>query len=270
MVAIVDTSGKQYVLGKGQVFFDQFPAGTVVTSTTRGTGELYLGNTPEYTLTQSANKLDHFDSDAGVKQLDSSVQLDITRNIKMMCDNINAANLALFFQGQTSTVTQTSQVGVVETLTVLRGRHYQLGMSASQAAGARKIANVVVKTGSPGFATTVTATGNYQVDVDLGRIFIEPASVGIADNTIIQVTYDNVASTREQIISGNAAVYGALRFVANNPNGTQRDHYYPYVMLQPNGDFALKGDTWQQVGFSAHVLLKSASIPAGIIDGRAI
>lgn len=267
MPITANLNGKNYVLGKGQVFFDQFASGVAVDANTRGSGERYLGNTPEYVVSSSGNKVDHFDSDSAIKVKDSSVQLDSNRNGKMTCDNINAANLGLWFMGSSAILTQAGAVGQVETLTVNKGAFYQIGVSATSPAGVRKISNVVVKSGSPGFLTVVAALNNYEVDLDRGRLYIESNAVAITDGMIIQVTYDLVASTREQILSGSNAIYGALRFVSNNPSGAQRDHYYPYVMLSPNGDHALKGDTWQQIQFNFEILQKASNIPHAIIDG---
>lgn len=270
MPITANQNSKNYVLGKGQVFFDQFAAGTVVTAATRGIGERYLGNTPEYTVSTSANKVDHFDSDSAVKQKDASVQLDLNRTGKMTCDNLNANNIAMWFQGSNGIITQAGVVAQNETLTVKKGYYYQLGVSTSQPAGVRNISNVVVKSGSPGFLTTVASASNWEFDAATGRVFILSDAVAIADDTILQFTYDIVASTREQILSGSNPIYGSLRFVANNPVGANHDHYYPYVMLQPNGDHALKGDVWQQIGFSFEVLVKASNIPAAIIDGRPV
>src|SRR5512140_3635238 len=112
MAITADLNGKNYILGKGQVLFDQFASGAAVTATTRGVGERYLGNTSAFSVNQASDVLDHFDSDAGVKVLDSSVQLSVNRTGKMVCDNLNAANVALFFQGAASTVTQVGATGV--------------------------------------------------------------------------------------------------------------------------------------------------------------
>jgi len=43
----------------------------------------------------------------------------------------------------------------------------------------------------------------------------------------------------------------------------------PYVKLMPNGDFALKGDEWQQLSFNIEVL-KKGTLEAVYMDGRAV
>lgn len=262
-----DLNSKNYVLGKGQVFFDRFANGVSVTGATVGEGERYFGNAPSFSTSSSAENLDHFSSEGGLKTKDSSVQLSLNRTGKMTCDNINAENIALFFQGSTSTMTQASATGVVHTVTAAKkGRFYQLGASASLPTGHRKVSNVVVKKGA-GFTTTVVATGNYEVDTDLGRIYIESNAANIADEDI-QITYDVAATTYEHILSANNAIYGAIRFVANNPQGTNRDYYFPYVKLAPDGDYSLIGDDWQSIGFTFEILKKASNIESAYIDGR--
>lgn len=268
MAINADLNGKQYTLGKGRIFFDRYPTGVTINASTQGEGERYIGNTPEFTTSSSSESLDHFDSDSGIKTKDDSVQLSFDRTGKLVTDNISSENLALLFLGSTSTLTQTAQTAQVTSIaSAKRGRFYQLGVSESLPQGVRKVSNVVVKKGA-GFTTTVAAAGNYQVDLDLGRIYIEVNSADINDIPL-QVTFDVAASTREAIISGSTPIYGALRLVADNPKGANRDYYFPYVKLTPDGDYALKGEEWQQIGFQFEMLKKATSIEAAYVDGRA-
>lgn len=265
-----DLGGKNYTLGRGKVFFDRFAANTAVNANTRGEGERYLGNTPEFSTTSSVENLDHYDSDGGVKTKDSSVQLSLDRSGAFTCDNISVENMSLFFQGDASTLTQTAATAVVEVLNdVKQSRFYQLGVSTSTPSGVRKVTNVVVKKGV-GYTTTVTQAGNYEVDEVTGRIYILPASADIPNDTDIQVTYDIQASTRDIVVSKNQSIYGAIRFVSENPVGPNRDIYLPYVKLSPDGDYQLKGDDWQVMGFQIEILKKASNIEAIYVDGRPV
>lgn len=262
-----DLGGKSYVLGKGRVFFDRYPNGVTIAATTQGEGERYFGNTPEFTTTSSAESLDHFSSEGGLKTKDDSVQLSLDRTGKMTVDNISADNIALFFLGTKSAVAQTAQTGLITLVTAAqRGRFYQLGVSATDPAGLRNVKNVVVKKGVA-FGTTVTAAGNYQVDTELGRVYVEADAPDI-DNVEIQITFDTDASSREQVVSGSDPIYGALRFVSDNPKGANRDYYFPYVKLAPDGDYALKGEEWMSIGFTFDILKKADNIQSAYIDGR--
>ena len=267
MPITADLNGKNYTLGRGRVFFDRFPNNVVVNALTKGDGFRYLGNTPEFSTTSEAETLDHFDSDQGIKTKDASVQLQLTRSGSFTCDNIDAENIALFFMGDADTLTQAAATGVIDTFTgARRGRFLQLGVTEANPSGVRKVSNVVVKKGA-GFTTVVAMSGNYEVDADLGRIYIEADAPGI-DNVDIQITYDVAASTREQVISGSTPIYGSLHFVSENTVGVKRDYLIPYVKLSPSGDYNLKGDEWQSMTFDFEVLKKGANVADMYIDGR--
>ena len=47
------------------------------------------------------------------------------------------------------------------------------------------------------------------------------------------------------------------------------DYFFPAVSLSPNGDFALKGDEWQQIPLNVEIL-KGATNEAIYADGRAV
>lgn len=265
-----DLGGKQYTLGRGRVFFDRFPNNIAVTALTRGDGERYLGNTPEFSTSSESEDLEHFDSDSGVRVKDSAVQLTLNRSASFVCDNISSENIALYFLGDATSLTQASAAGVSEIMpsaNIKRGRFIQLGVTELRPSGIRSITNVTIRKGA-GFTTVIPLSGNYEIDEARGRIYIEPTSPDIPDNTSIQITYDVQATTREQVVSKSQSIYGSLRFVADNPTGPNRDYFYPYVKLSPDGDYNLKGDEWLQMGFTVEVLKKSSNVDAVYIDGQ--
>lgn len=270
MPITADLGGKNYVLGRGKVFFDRFPTGVSVSATLQGLGERYFGNTPEFSTSAEAEDLEHFDADQGVKTKDDSAQLTMSRNGSFTCDNVNRENVALYFLGTASTITQASATGVISVIdSAGPGKFYQVGVSVSLPAGMRNITNVVVAKGAS-FVTNVPAAGNWQVDEDLGRIYVLEDSADIPEGTEIQITFDTLASTREQIVSSSNSIYGAIRFVSDNPKGSNRDYYFPYVKLSPDGDYNLKGDDWQSMGFTMEVLKKASNIEAVYIDTRGV
>lgn len=83
-----------YVVGRGRLFFGQFKA-----STRTPRQQLYFGNTPELSLSQSEDTLDHFSSEGGVRVKDASVTLQNDSSGSFSCDNISPENLALWFLG---------------------------------------------------------------------------------------------------------------------------------------------------------------------------
>lgn len=245
---------KSYTLGKGEVYFDQ------------GSGERYFGNTTEFNITIESENLDHFDSDNGIRVKDDSVVLEITRSGSLVTDNMAKENLALFFLGDLSTVTQTATPVVGEALgNVKKGFFYQIGKTTSNPQGVRGVTAVTV-TKAP--STTLVLNTDYTLDAALGRIRILETSVTVSDNDSLTVSYTPTANTRDRIATSNSAsLTGSLRFVAKNPKGVNRDFYIPNVTLRPEGDFALKGDDWQTAGFSVEIG-QNAGQAAIYIDGR--
>jgi len=260
-----DTDNKNYTLGRGEVYIELYPANATINEYTKGLGERYIGNTPEFSTSQSSETLDHYDSDKGVKEKDASVQLSQDRTGSFTTDNINSDNTALQFLGTKATLTQVSATGVTETLTAFKSRYLQLGKSVSNPTGVRKttVTGVTLAVGG----TTVQQAGNYEVDDELGRVYIPKGST-IGDNIDIVVTYNVAASTRTQVVSSSNAIYGALHFIGRNPVGPNKDYYFPYVKIAPDGDYALKGDDWQTIGFTFDIL-KKGTMEAVYIDGRA-
>lgn len=141
--------------------------------------------------------------------------------------------------------------------------------------GGNAIATTEVGTGTSFASATLTggtgtgyaATTDYLVDTATGKIDIVPGG-GIADGADITVTFSVLASTRNRIISGSTPVEGAVRYVADNPKGENFDYLLPYVKITPNGDYALKGDEWQQIPFNMEALKPSDGREAIYMDGR--
>lgn len=253
-------ANKQYTLGRGRIYFDAFPANTKTK-----TGERYFGNTPSFSLTIESESLDHFDSDAGIRVKDDSALLELNRTGSFTTDNIDPENVALFLLGTASTLAQGAGAVVDEAIAdVKKDRYYQIGVSAGLPAGVRDISLVTVKVG----AATKTAGTDYTVDTTLARVYIVPSGT-IIDGDDILVSYTKAATSRVQIITAaNATIDGALRFEATNPKGTLLDYYMPYVRLSPNGEYALKGDEWQQMSFNLDIQKLNDTTESIYVDGR--
>ncbi len=261
-----------YTLGRGELYFARRDPTTGLLK-----GERYLGNTPEFNLTFESEDLEHFSSDRGIKELDKSVILQITRSGSLITDNINPENVALFFFGSTDALTVaqatvTDEVVGPAGIGVEIGMFYQLGMTSNNPTGARKI--IYPGTAGTTFAlkkgaTTLVSGTDYILNAEKGRIeFLDGGAVADGDTTI-KATYSVAASVRTRIISGSSPVDGALRFIAYNPVGENIDYYLPSVSLSPNGDYALKGDEWQQIPFNVKVL-KPANGEALYAEGSAV
>lgn len=267
--------GKEYVIGKGKLYFDKFAPGSKI-----GTGERYLGNSPELSMSQAVETLDHIDADEGLNVKDESITIsnDLTGTIKL--DSIENENLQLWFGGITSKATIVAATAVVDAdQTVLRGRNYQIGVSEDTPTGTRKITNVLISKVTPGtlpadppVVTPILPAdydGNFEIDLERGRFYVEIDAPDVTDNTVLRVTYDQEGVSRVTTIARGDEIRGALRFESKNPVGNQHDYFWPYIKLTSNGDYALKGDTWQEMSFNFEVLKKDSSTERLYIDSTA-
>lgn len=252
--------GNNYVVGRGKVYFDRFKNGS-----NNKTGEMYFGNTPEFTINTDTETLEHYSSEGGMRVMDASVLLEASQGGSFTCDNINEDNLALWFLGDLEVTAQTQQTGAKEVFNpIMRGRYYQLGTSDVNPTGVRNVTNfqmvkadasIAISTGSGDItsiegATVVTPGGNYEIDLALGRIYVEPDSPDLAGNVQIAVQYDVEEQNRTTIIGKSNMIYGALRMISDNPVGLNKNYFFPKVSISPDGDYALKGDDWQVMSFT--------------------
>lgn len=252
-------SKKNFVLGRGKLYFDQF-----VTGTETLTGERYIGSTPTFGLTVTTEKKEHYSAEENLREKDASVTTQIDYMGNFTTDNIDQDNIAMFFLGTKAVLTQAAQPAEVDNLTVKPGRYYQLGQSPVLITGKRNV--TVASVTNVGGATIFAANTDFVVDAAMGRIEILETGT-IPDDSVIVVTYAVAAYTRNQVVSGSNLIYGALRFIAFNGQGDNQDYYMPKVNLNPNGEYALKGEDWQQIGFGTEIL-RRGDAPHILVDGR--
>lgn len=255
---------ENYTLGRGELNFDKFAPGT-----RNKTGERYLGNTPELNMSTESENLEHFNSDRGIRVKDKSVLLEKSDSGSFICDEMSNENVALWFLADVSVRTQASAASVVQNIAanrVLPGTYIQLGESQANPTGVRGITFTTLTSDPVG--TTYVLNTDYTVDLALGRLYIVPGGAIDGTDPLI-ATYATLANTREQIIvsADGSSIEGSLRFVSYNPAGPRKDYYWPYVQLRADGDYALKGDEWQQLTF-AFDILKLDGYASQYIDGR--
>ena len=125
---------KNYVLGSGELYFAPFAPGTRVPLA----GQEYFGNTTEVNLTVESEMLDHYDTDHGIRQKDDSVLLEKNMSGSFITDHISPKNIAKWFTGTSSVVTQVSALASAETFdSVVPGGRYQIGRSPTNPSGLR-------------------------------------------------------------------------------------------------------------------------------------
>jgi hypothetical protein len=254
-----------YTLGRGKIYFARFQDGTQLPASF-----MYIGNTPEFNLTIESEELEHYSSDEGIREKDDSVPLEVTRTGSLITDNIDPENVALFFFGEAETVSQSALTTQSDTFaSIIAGRSYQLGVTAGNPVGVRGIAPSTYSAEISGGGTGLVEGTDYELDRDNGLIHFLDTSIVAVDGVSIDVDYDLAAMSYERVISGSEPVEGAMKYVAFNPKGTNFDYHLPYVKVTPNGDFALKGDEWQQIPFSIEAL-KPTNAEAIYMNGRPV
>lgn len=255
---------KNYVLGKGKLYFSRFAPGTNV-----GSGFRYFGNTTEFNITVESETLDHFDSDEGVNVKDASVQTQLNRTGTIATDNISEENLALFIMGSIADVVQVATPVTGEAINggsaLVGGMFYQIGESISNPTGVRGIGSVTVTKDPGGTPAAAVLNTDYTIDTDLGLLYVVEG--GGLDGVDAEIDYTPVANTRKRVATNAESIYGALKFVSTNPQGKHKDVFIPSVQLTANGDWALKGDDWQNIGFNLSVN-QLVGYEGMYIDGR--
>ena len=256
------------VLGAGRVYFNRFPDPAVKLE---GTGERYLGNTPEFNLAIEIEKIEHFNSDDGIRTKDRTAVTAVNRTGSISCDNISMDNVALFFMGEVKKVTQTATAVVGEKIPaakLAKDRYYQLGQTAANPPGVRDVTQVTIKSDESSGATTYTAGTDYVLDAKRGRFHI-PSTSSIDVTKGLAIDYTPTANTRDRVISSGQRIEGSLRFEARNGMGENKDYYMPYVSLTANGDYALKGEDWQVMSFNLEILKLNDNTESIYVDGVA-
>jgi hypothetical protein len=249
-----------YVVGAGKLFFNKFLTGTKTLSG----GSRYLGNSPELTSSQNEDKLDHYNSDSGIKVKDASITLQNDLTLGFSLDDISPENLALWYRGEVESNVIAGGAVVGESHTAALGTYLQLGLTPGNQIGAKNVSAVSVKIG----VTVVAAAGNYEVDPVTGRVLVLDDAADIDDGDVLLIDYTAAAGTEEIVIAAGTVIEGRLEFFADNRAGENRDYLWPYVQISPDGDFALKGDDWQSMTFTVDVLTLNDSVERQYIVKR--
>lgn len=243
-------AAQNIVLGAGYVHFAPYD--------TAGDpqGRRYLGDTPGFSITGSTERAEKFSSDGPIAERLADVTTRVERSASITLDNISEDNLALFLMGDAKEISQTAGSVTDERHTVDQGKWYQLGSGAGDFVGARDVSSVVVNTDPDGTPTAMTEGTDYEVNLDLGLLYIIPGG-GIAASAAeeIGVDYDEAEATWDQVVTSNLGpVDGLLYFRADNAEGANRDVLVPKCTLTPSGDMAWKSrDTFMSMQFDVRI-----------------
>jgi len=135
--------------------------------------------------------------------------------------------------------------------------------------------NVIILVQDDGDAVTYEAgiegTGNYQVLTDMkdgtiGRILINTDQTSptaeIVEGDVLHITYGFFDATYTEVRAfKETQIEGKLRFVSDNPAGTQQELEIWRCSLTPSGDTAMIGDDWSTLGFTGEILKDETGHP---------
>lgn len=256
---------KNYTLGAGKLYFDRFGENDVPT------GEFYIGNTTSLTGSTDETREEHYSADEKSRAKDASVVTQADMTVGFTTDDIQPENLAMLWKGTAEVLAVGAITSTTENITVNRGRWYQIGVSPTAPTGARSltVSAVTDDAGSPVAIPGGNGGANYELDLELGRIYIKDDAPDVADGDIIKVTYTAAAHSRTVIISKGETIRGSLRYIADNTTGENRDDYWPLVEISPDGDYEFKADSWQEMSFTCEVL-KADGLERHYVDGRPV
>lgn len=256
---------KNIVLGAGHIYFDPFDTDG------NPTGECYLAETSGVTLAVNSETQEIWSEDGAIAEKLVDVATRVTRDFKTTAKNINGDSIAMFIIGDVATQSTTTGAVTDQAINggqgVLQGRWYQLGVTAGQPAGVRNISAQSIHDAVPNVYVEDT---DYRIDLATSRIYIIEGG-GIADDTVLLADYTRATTSWEEITSNDlGAKAGALRFVADNTAGINRDVFLPSVVMTPDGELSWKSRTdAQTVAFAVKINKPTDGRASVYVNGRA-
>ena len=247
-MTLANTGNAILVVPRGEVYFDRFADETLV-----GEGELYLGNTPGFTIERTFEETKRYSSYGGqIVERDAIVTQE--KNVAdIETDNISMDNISLWFGGTVSDAGQAAVGLVTESFQIRRGRWYQLG-STINTAGVRYVEPDITFSVDSGPITNVAA--NLIVNRGDGRIFVLEDAADLIDGQELTVEFQWRAAEGSFVIPSGQEVVGALRFIATNQIGPKISYLFPYVRLKPKGSIDLKVDNFLALEFDVDIRKK--------------
>ena len=271
-MALAKQLQKQYTVPRGRVSVSEFRND----DPRQLEGLRYIGNTPAFDITFSAESLEHEDADGGFAEIDDETILKISEEGTLNTDNMNGDNLAMFFLGAANLHKQIATNTPVEELIgpVSTDMSYPVGLNivgglVQRPQGLRGLteftAFAVAQDGSKGAA--LSAGTDYVVQEDIGQITILSGGT-LAAGAMIMVSYKLLDTEQVQVVSQRHQREGRLQFIANNPKGKNYDFMFPRVRFMPDGSFDLKNREWLNMSIKFRILSPGYGMESIYIDGR--
>lgn len=249
---------EDYNLGRGIIYIAEIDS---TTGRPSASGWRDLGNAPEFNVTVEAETLEHRSSRQGLQTVDKEVLISQDMNLSFALDELNHENLALFFSGSKASHTNVAIAGFAkyEMISAADGgvtlaRWYDIVDSSGNRAYDVESSNVTLNNGDD--ETLLVEGTDYSLDLAQGRIFLLSTASNIAAGEALDVTLgaDGGAKTVSEVRGlSQTNVTVALKFIAENPadDDKQTEYEFHQVDLKADGDFALIGDEFSQMNFTA-------------------
>lgn len=232
------------------------------------TGEEEMGNCPSFVLSIDSEKAEEFSSETAASELIGTMTGKIKRTAKIVCNNMSMSTYQRFLAATSETVVQSSAPVTGELRKVMPGKIYQLGQTAANPLGVRNVSAVTVKTENGN--TPYEAGVDFNVDPETGAVQII-AGGGIAAG-VVQFGYTPVAGTYQRLkTGGNTTFLAAIRVVADNAAGSNKDWYMPRVNVTPSGELPIVSADVEFVKVEFDIdVLKPANAEAVYVGGRPV
>lgn len=256
-----NTTGKpdtrDYQVGRGIL-----KVATLDATTKKPNGFRDIGNVFDFVLRTTDEKLAHQSSRGGLKITDKEITISRDTEISFKADELSLQNLAMFLSGD-----------IVDYVNPVKTAQAAFVMIADGALSSANWWNIVNAAGARAYdldTTTLTVTDNqgtpvayvegtdYELNEVWGQIFFIPTSAKviatIAANKGIRVAWTADATAQDLkevrgLINTPEAV--AIHFISVNAadDGEECELQFHQSTLASDGDLALIGDTWGEMGF---------------------
>lgn len=238
----------RYKLGRGILYFAELD------DNGRPKGWRDLGNAPEFNLNIEQETLEHRSSREGLRSVDKEVTISRDLNFNFQLEEFNHQNMAALFSGERATHTNVAVAGFSDHTAytdVQLGHWYDIIDSDGNRAYDITASDLTVEVG----ATTLVKDTDYEVDTEMGRIFLLSDASDVSEGDDINMTLDANAyagAVDEVQALTQTAVTGALKFIEENPADSDRKGEYTFwkINLTAEGDVSMIGDEWANMPFS--------------------
>jgi len=236
----IESSTEHYTVGRGQVFFNKKKADGSYE------GMRTLGNVKSLTTSVEVEKLFHFSTKSKYRKKDKTAIVEVNPKVKLVLDEINAENYAMFLMATITEVSQTAATGKTKAIAnVKKGRVYDIGdVFLSSTAFDLKVA-----------AATKDLGTDYLIDYRTGKVTILVGGT-IADDDDIDVTYNTTTVKYKKLNAfSEGEIEGELFYASDNAAGYNQQMTLWSVNIAPTGDTILiaEGADWMNIELEGEV-----------------